>query len=112
MSIDRKHDLQEVVGNVTQEHDRFRREMLRAQEAGTELVVLIEHSNRYKCVEDVARWQNPRLRISPGAMTGERLSRIMQTMTEKYGVIWEFCDKAHTGQRIVEILRERVYGKK
>jgi len=28
----------------------------------------------------------------------------MQTMTDKYGVSWQFCDKSQTGKRIVEIL--------
>ena len=31
--IDRKKDLQELCGNVTQQHERFRRELVRAQEA-------------------------------------------------------------------------------
>ena len=108
--IDRKHNLGEVVGNVTQEHERFRRELLRAKEAGIQLIVLVEHSNRIKKVEDVKRWQNPRLRFSPKAMSGERLYSVMRTMSAKYGVEWMFCDKAHTGQRIVEILKERIYG--
>lgn len=110
MSIDRKHDLQEVASNLIQEHDRFKRELLRAQEGGTQLIVLIEHSNRIKCVDDVERWQNPRLRFSPKAVTGERLANIMRVMSARYGVIWMFCDKQHTGQRIVEILKEWVNG--
>lgn len=108
--IDRKRTLGEVVGNVTQEHERFRRELLRAQEAGIQLIVLVEHSNRIRTVEDVKRWQNPRLRFSPQAMSGERLYAVMLTMSAKYGVEWMFCEKRQTGQRIVEILKERVYG--
>ena len=108
--IDRKHNLGEVVGNVTGEHERFRRELLRAQDAGIQLIVLVEHSNRIKTIEDVKRWQNPRLRFSPQAMSGDRLYAVMRTMSAKYGVEWMFCEKRQTGQRIVEILKERVYG--
>jgi hypothetical protein len=31
-------------------------------------------------------------------------------MSAKYGVEWMFCEKRQTGQRIVEILKERIYG--
>ena len=110
MSIDRKHDLQEVASNLIQEHDRFKRELLRAQEQHVQLIVLVEHSNRIRSVDDVERWQNPRLRFSPKAVTGERLANIMRVMSARYGVIWMFCDKQHTGQRIVEILKEYANG--
>ena len=111
MSIDRKHNLQEAASNLIQEHDRFKRELLRAQESNTQLIVLIEHSNRIKCVDDVAHWQNPRLRFSPKAVTGTRLANIMRVMSARYGVIWMFCDKQHTGRRIIEILTEYANGK-
>lgn len=104
--VDRKQNLQEVCGNLAQEHDRFKRELLRAMEAGIQLVVLIEHSARIKCIEDVRLWENPRLKYSPMALTGERLANIMLTQQERYGVRYEFCDKRHTGQRIMEILED------
>lgn len=110
VSIDRKHDLQEVASNLIQEHERFRNECIRAQESSTKLIVLVEHSNRIRSVSDVEKWINPRLRFSPKAITGERIANIMRVMQAKYGVEWLFCDKAHTGQRIVEILKERYYG--
>lgn len=102
--VDRKQNLIEVASNLVQEHDRFKRELLRAQEAGTHIVVLIEHSTRIKSIEDVARWENPRLRYSPMAITGERMAKVMRTMSDKYGVEWAFCDKDHTGKKILEIL--------
>lgn len=56
------------------------------------------------CMEDVRAWQNPRLAESPRAVNGERLYITMQTMSRKYGVRWEFCDRLNTGRRIVELL--------
>ena len=32
--VDRKKDLNELCGNVTQQHERFRRELIRGNEAG------------------------------------------------------------------------------
>ena len=104
--IDTKADLQELCGNVCQQHERFRAELVRAQEAGIQLVILCEHGGDIKSLEDVYFWQNPRRRTSPGAISGQRLFKILNTMQEKYGVRFEFCDKRQTGRRIVEILTD------
>ena len=49
-------------------------------------------------------WKNPRLKVSPLAVSGERLFRIMKQMELTYGIEWQFCDKRQTGKRIIEIL--------
>lgn len=66
----------------------------------------IKHNIEYPVhsLEDVQAWQNPRIEESPKAMSGAGLYKIMQTMTRKYAVQWEFCDKLNTGKRIVELL--------
>lgn len=102
--IDLKQNLIEVCGNVCQQHERFRRELERAQDCGIHLIILVEHGGGIRCLEDVRRWQNPRLRLRPDALTGERLYRILKTMEEKYGVEFLFCDKRQTGKRIIELL--------
>ena len=104
--IDRKHDLQELAGNICQQHERFRAELVRAQEAGIQIVILCEHGGSIKTLEDVYFWENPRRRTSPGAISGQRLFKVLNTMHEKYGVRFEFCDKRQTGRRIVEILTD------
>lgn len=104
--IDRKQNLNELCGNVCQQHKRFSAELKRAKEAGIHIIILCEHSNRIKTLEDVRNWNNPRLKESPLAMSGERLYKVLKTMqaSEIYDVEFLFCDKNHTGQRIVEIL--------
>lgn len=102
--IDLKKDLNEVAGNVCQQHDRFQREMLRAKELGIQLVILVEHGRGVRSIEDVERWVNPRLKKNPRATTGATLAKVMRTMQERYGVRWEFTTKAECGKRIVEIL--------
>lgn len=104
--VDRKKDLQELAGNVCQQHERFRAELVRAQEAGIQIVILCEHGGPVKSLEDVYFWENPRRRTSPGAISGQRLFKVLNTMQEKYGVRFEFCDKRQTGRRIVEILTD------
>jgi hypothetical protein len=102
--VDRKKDLQEIAGNVCQQHERFRTELIRAQEAGIQIVILCEHGGQIRSLEDVFFWDNPRRRASKGAISGQRLFKILSTMKDKYGVRFEFCDKRQTGRRIVEIL--------
>jgi len=106
-AIDLKRDLIEVCGNVCQQHERFRREVIRAQEAGIQLVILIEHGHGITSIEDVERWVNPRLKKNKTATSGGTLAKIMRTFSERYGVRWEFCRKEETGKRIVEILGGR-----
>jgi hypothetical protein len=116
--IDRKKDLQEICGNVCQQHERFQRELMRAKETGIHIVILCEHGADIKSLEDVKTWQNPRRqpRIawvnghrqrvvdSPNALTGEQLYKTLTTIKERYGIDFEFCTKGETGKRIIEIL--------
>ena len=103
--IDRKQNLNEVASNVCQEHERFIAELVRARDAGIHIIVLVEHGRLVQSLEDVIWWDNPRLQISPKAITGERLYKIMCTISEKYGCEWAFCTKADTGKKILELLK-------
>lgn len=115
VSVDTKFGMQEVYGNLIRDHDRFRRECIRARESGIKLVVLIEESGIHS-LEDVKEWKNPRVeRYNQAAAAGiktakappissKRLYGIMRTMEENYAVRFEFCHKNSTGKRILEIL--------
>ena len=103
--IDRKQNLNEIAFNVVQGRARFLREVERCNRAGCRMIVLIEHSPRIRRLEDVINWKNPRLKVSPLAVSGERLFRIMHAMGTKYGIDWQFCGKQQTGKRIIELLR-------
>ena len=103
--IDRKQNLNELCNNVVQDHKRFRTELQRAQEYGQHIIVLVEHSRNIRTLEDVIHWVNPRLRVSPLAVSGERLYRILSTMSKTYNVEFQFCTKDETGKRIIELLK-------
>lgn len=106
VSVDRKQNLGELVNNFCQQHDRFSRECKRAQENGVKLIFLIEHGGKIKSIDAVEYWRNPRLKVSPYAVSGPRLARMMRTYQSKYGVEWRFCQKQTTGRKIIAILEE------
>ena len=106
LTIDRKQNLNELCNNVVQDHKRFRDELIRAQEVGISVVVLVEHGGGIKSLDDVPNWVNPRLKVSPLAVSGERLYKILKAMEYTYKVRFEFCTKAQTGKRILQILTE------
>ena len=101
--IDRKKDLQEVAGNVCQQHDRFVRELELAKELGYKMIVLVEEPT-ITSVEQVFGWYNWRRKKNPRAVSGRTLGKIMLTMSEKYDITWEFTTKANCGKRILELL--------
>jgi len=105
--IDRKQNLSEICANVasnTAEHERFRSEIIRANEVGIKVIVLIEHGRGYSKLEDIKFWENPRLKESPKATSGEKLYKILRTMCDKYDMDVTFCEKNETGKRIRELL--------
>ena len=117
--IDTKADLQEVYGNLIHDHDRFRRECIRAKEAGIRLIILVEQAG-IETLEDVKTWENPRiaeynwalehgLRVAKAPpISSKRLYGIMKTMEDNYGIQFRFCHKNSTGKRITQILTEGV----
>lgn len=101
--IDRKKDLQEVAGNVCQQHDRFIRELELAKELGYRLIVLVEEPS-VKVLSDVCSWYNFRRRTNPKAINGKTLYKIMFTISQKYGIEWMFTTKSNCGKKIIELL--------
>ena len=94
VAVDTKASMQEVAQNIggsTAEHNSFRRELIKAQEAGCHLYILVENDEGIRDLAGVRLWVNPRLIDSPKAITGERLARAMETMQERYGVTFLFC---------------------
>lgn len=117
--IDRKQNLQELCGNVCQQHERFKKELIRAKKAGIQLVILVEHGSEIKTLEDVWFWQNPRKHevrwryvngkrekyvVSAKAVDGEQLYKSLCTIRDRYDVRFEFCEKKDTGKEIIRIL--------
>ena len=110
--VDRKQSLAEVAYNFTDARkttkgysSRFENEMAEAKKLGIKIVFLVEHGGQIRSIEDVPKWVNPRLQESPMAMSGERIYRKMLAFQNYYGVEFQFCSKAQTADRIIEILK-------
>lgn len=115
--IDRKQNLTELCSNVCQDHERFRRELVLAQENDIQIVFLVEHGKGIRRLEDVIWWENPRRwkrskNLHTGrweeqetkAMLGSTLYKILKTQERKYGCRFLFCEKNDTGREIIRIL--------
>ena len=124
--VDTKMDLLELTQDVAQQHERFRAELMRAKEAGIHIVILCEHGDDIKTLEDVYFWINPRtiptewvmqdghpvkVAKSPNGVTGPQLYKCLTTIRDRYDVEFVFCSKDETGARIVQILGDSDHGK-
>ena len=130
-SVDSKYGMEEIYGDVIgKQHERFRDELILAQQNNIQLIILIESAPEVKCLDDVKRWKNWKqlyaycrrhnLPTGQGMMeriedyvshggqmppvSGEQLYKAMLTMSEKYGVKWAFCNPADTGKAIIYLL--------
>ena len=103
VTVDTKQGMEEVYQNIVGDHERFRRECVRAKEDGIQLVILVEDTE-IRCLDDVANWKNPLAKRGKRPRPSPQLMISMRTMSDRYGVRWEFCTPAATGRRICEIL--------
>lgn len=113
--VDVKQGLHEVYSNLIQDHERFRTECIRAQEAGIRLIVLVEEP-RVRTLDDVQTWVNPRDIIyrkqaekgqatqKAAPVSSKRLMNIMRTMSELYQCEWSFTPKERCGETILMLL--------
>ena len=115
ISIDTKANLLELSKNVmSNDHRRFRDECVRAQEAGIQLVVLVEEEPPFGKVD---LWQVPRWKTSnqwhqygdPMTLVDPRaLRKAMITMQMKYGVRFAFCTRRQSPMRVIKILKGEI----
>ena len=122
--IDVKQGLQEVYSNLIHAHERFRAECIRAQRAEIRLIILVEEAG-ISSLEGVKEWENPRIaeydelceKVKAGLLPrdqkpkgppvdSKRLSRIMRTMSELYGIECKFWSPEQTGDEIIRLLEE------
>lgn len=113
--VDRKQNLDEICRNLTykgrtaaenggnavpSDVARFRREVRRAYKNGIKMVVLIEHGDNIRNLDDVRKWKSQHSKIS-----GKKLYDEMNRLQLAYGIEWQFCSKEETASRILEILK-------
>lgn len=108
LCVDRKQNLEEVCTNLCQQHERFKAELLRANDLGIRLIFLVEHSRSIRSLGDVRHWINPRLSVSPLALSGMELYKRLRTIETKYGTQFLFCEKQNTGKTIIQLLTQNI----
>lgn len=111
VAVDTKAGLAEIAGNIggsREEHERFKRELIRARDMGTRLIILVENDEGVRSIDDVTRWVNPRLALSPKAITGDRLAKAMRTMEIRYGCNFVFCRPEEAACVIFRILERGI----
>jgi hypothetical protein len=123
ISIDTKRGIGELAGNLCgsrAEHERFKRECIRASDAGCKLIVLVEDVHKRTEIRQIATWVNDRcircgvchsgkavekcVRYSAKPVSGIRLYKTMHTMTERYGVEFRICAATDSARLICDIL--------
>lgn len=108
LSVDRKQNLSELSHNLMNraDHSRFWKEVRRAKETKTKLIILCEHGGKIKSIRDVAFWSDKYSGVS-----GRVLMEAIYRVHISYGVEFIFCDKRSTGRKIVELLTEGLDGR-
>ena len=102
--IDTKKDLEEISSNLCNatNHERIKREIERAKELGCSNFIFLIGDNKVKHLSDIQNWRSPHTKVR-----GYVLLKIMQTMTERYGVRFIFCQRKDMGSKIIELLEKR-----
>ena len=107
-AVDTKANVEEIAQNIGgREHARFREECKLAKRCGGQLIILVENEHGYRCIDDVVGWINPNFRKTARSIEGPRLAKAMNTMSERYGVRFEFCAPEEAGRRILQLLEAK-----
>ncbi len=108
-TVDTKRDILELAQCIDQSHERFRRELVNARDAGFELTILTENEDGVTDFATLAKWQNPRRFVNAKKglrppIDGMRLAKACLTMEKKYSARFLFCSPEEAGARVIEIL--------
>ena len=110
VSVDIKQNVMEIVGNITKQHERFRRELEGAKIHGIKLCILIEEP--FSNVFALKYWKSPKWQWGKNKgkpltqMKGESIMKILLTMQERYGCTFLFCRKEDSAKKILELLEK------
>lgn len=109
IAIDTKKDIQELIMDLTKDHERFKRELQMAKKCGAKLIILTE-DEKVNCINDLYSWYNWRLKKFPKATKGSTLAKMLTTIqsnTEDYSCEFLFVKKSECGAKIIELLSQK-----
>ena len=106
--VDTKQNIAELATDLINDHARFKRECVAAQDAGVLLVILVENREGVENLSDLHNWLEPiaayKKRKGKARRIGSTLAKQCNTMHERYGVCFSFCKPEKSGARVIEIL--------
>lgn len=110
-SVDTKRNIAELAQNIDQQHARFRRECIGARDAGCQLIILVENEDGVTDLRSLMRWRESaedfaKRKTAQRRYEGSRLAKACATMTERYGVLFDFCHPSEAAERVLELLNE------
>lgn len=125
ISVDTKAHIQELAQDMWRDHERFHNEIVRAQEMGIKLYILVETYHVLN-LDELAKWREPndefcrrggklKNRVSyrrdgknkcatPQRIYGKRLAQQCHTMEERYGCEFLFCNPTYAGKKVMQLL--------
>lgn len=119
ISVDTKQSIGELYQDLVQDHDRFKRECILAQECGIKLHVLVENKECFRKVEQIKLWKNPLMfaylkrknlaiknheKPPKPPVSNIQLIKMMSTMEKEYGVEFHFCPIKDAGKMVLQLL--------
>ena len=122
--VDSKFSIQELISDICgKQHDRFRDELILAQNNGIHLYILVENKEEVirkgvvnkvvRDIEDLHSWVNPRLwifrngkQLYPSATRGVTLMKACYTLQKRYQCDFIFCTPEESGAEIVRLLKD------
>lgn len=111
VAVDTKKDINELAKDLKQDNARFQRELAKARDLGTVLVILVENRDGVTCLAELAQWVEPLSTYNARNYTGkakrykgEPIAKACQRLHEKYGTYFAFCTPEEAGEKIVRIL--------
>lgn len=102
--IDRKDSILELAGNLcrTSEHYRVVREIQRAKELGCKRFIFLVADQKITCVDEVENWTSKYSKVK-----GSTLQKILNTMSQKYEVEFQFVKKSEMPSKIIALLTNK-----
>lgn len=110
--IDRKRHIEELSLNVTNDSDRFKRELERVKATNSRMIVLVQQAAytvggtatnkrkiQIKSLDDLYLWKHPHREIY-----GDYVARILYSLMKRYPFEVQFCTKKETPKKILDLL--------
>ena len=112
--LDTKESFLELEKNLTKDHIRFRNEIIGANEHDIYIIILIEEEYNYISLDEfkdyyeIPKWKSTTKLHKKGQPMAqfnvETIVKAMQTMEQKYQVLFLFTTKEECPKKIIEIL--------